>query len=181
MQHEYARRECTIHSQLKHENVVELYDYTESDKEFVLLMEYCNDANYFQDKLEEVSSASMDSKMSSIIEAFTNYESGEVAKFRARLTHWVGLHPRLWGDSFRYEDLECLGLETGSGGGGCGRVPHSKTLRFRSLSHYVSGVQREVTHGGAMWYWWIHSTRGWSKKFDSWPRNRYVGLRSYVV
>lgn len=58
VQHEYARRECTIHSQLKHENVVELYDYTESDKEFVLLMEYCNDANYFQEKLEEVSSSS---------------------------------------------------------------------------------------------------------------------------
>lgn len=33
--------------------MVELYDYTESDKEFVLLMEYCNDANYFQDKIED--------------------------------------------------------------------------------------------------------------------------------
>lgn len=44
-----------IHSQLKHENVVELYDYTESEKEFVLLMEFCNDANYFQDKIEDVS------------------------------------------------------------------------------------------------------------------------------
>jgi calcium/calmodulin-dependent protein kinase I len=53
-QHAYARRECTIHSQLKHENIVELYDYTESEKEFVLLMEYCNDANYFYDKIEEV-------------------------------------------------------------------------------------------------------------------------------
>ncbi len=58
-QHEYARNECTIHSQLKHENVVELYDYTESDKEFVLLMEYCNNANYFQDKIEDVSSSVM--------------------------------------------------------------------------------------------------------------------------
>ena len=36
-----------IHSQLKHENIVELYDYTENEKEIVLLMEYCNDANYF--------------------------------------------------------------------------------------------------------------------------------------
>jgi hypothetical protein len=35
--------------------VVELYDYTEDDKEFVLLMEYCNDANYFEDKIETVS------------------------------------------------------------------------------------------------------------------------------
>jgi len=53
-QYGYARRECTIHSQLKHENVVELYDYTEGKSEFVLLMEYCNDANYFQEKIEEV-------------------------------------------------------------------------------------------------------------------------------
>ena len=34
--------------------MVELYDYTESDKEFVLLMEYCNNANYFQEKIEDV-------------------------------------------------------------------------------------------------------------------------------
>ena len=40
---------------MKHENVVELYDYTENDKEIVLLMEYCNDANYFEDKIENVS------------------------------------------------------------------------------------------------------------------------------
>jgi hypothetical protein len=36
---------------------VELYDYTENDEEIVLLMEYCNDANYFQEKIEEVSIA----------------------------------------------------------------------------------------------------------------------------
>jgi serine/threonine protein kinase len=40
---------------MKHENVVELYDYTENEKEIVLLMEYCNSANYFEEKLEEVS------------------------------------------------------------------------------------------------------------------------------
>jgi serine/threonine protein kinase len=44
-----------IHSQLKHENVVELYDYTENEKEIVLLMEYCNHANYFEEKIETVS------------------------------------------------------------------------------------------------------------------------------
>jgi hypothetical protein len=55
--------------------------------------------------------------MSTFIEAFTDNESGEVAKFRTRLTHRFGLYPRVWGDSFRYEDLECLGLETGPGGG----------------------------------------------------------------
>ena len=38
-----------------HENIVELYDYTENQDEFVLLMEYCNDASYFEDKIENVS------------------------------------------------------------------------------------------------------------------------------
>lgn len=40
---------------MKHDNVVELYDYTENEKEIVLLMEYCNDPNYFENKIEEVS------------------------------------------------------------------------------------------------------------------------------
>lgn len=56
VQHKYARQECMIHSQLNHENVVKLFDYTEDDSQFVLLMEYCNDAGYFEDKLENVSS-----------------------------------------------------------------------------------------------------------------------------
>lgn len=55
VQHRYARQECYIHSRLKHENIVELYDYTEDDSQFVLLMEYINDASYFEDKLENVS------------------------------------------------------------------------------------------------------------------------------
>ena len=45
-----------IHSQLKHTNVVELHEYTESDDEFVLFMQYCNDAEYFDNKIVEVSS-----------------------------------------------------------------------------------------------------------------------------
>lgn len=35
--------------------MVELYDYTENEKEIVLLLEYCNDANYFEEKIENVS------------------------------------------------------------------------------------------------------------------------------
>lgn len=52
VQKDYAKRECIIHSQLKHENVVELFDYTETDQEYVLLMEFCNDAEYFENKIE---------------------------------------------------------------------------------------------------------------------------------
>ena len=51
----FARRECAVHSIFDHVNVVKLYEYTENDQEFVLFMEYCNDANYFDDKLVEVS------------------------------------------------------------------------------------------------------------------------------
>lgn len=52
VQLQYARQECMIQSELKHDNVVELFDYTENDQEIVLLMEYCNDAGYFEDKIE---------------------------------------------------------------------------------------------------------------------------------
>jgi hypothetical protein len=55
VQHRYAQQECIIHSNLaKSDNVVELYHYTESQSEIVLLMEYCNDAGYFEEKIEQV-------------------------------------------------------------------------------------------------------------------------------
>ena len=41
---EYAKRECGIHALLDHENIVKLYDYTETDEHFEMYMEYCNDA-----------------------------------------------------------------------------------------------------------------------------------------
>lgn len=52
---DFAYKECVVHSQIKHENVVKLFDYSENDTEFVLFMEYCNDAGYFNDKIMEVS------------------------------------------------------------------------------------------------------------------------------
>ena len=36
----------------KHENIVEQYDYFEDEKDIVMLMEYCNDAKYFENKIE---------------------------------------------------------------------------------------------------------------------------------
>jgi hypothetical protein len=39
---------------MKHESVVELYDYTETEKEFSMFMEYANKPFYFEEKLEEV-------------------------------------------------------------------------------------------------------------------------------
>lgn len=36
----------------KHENIVELYDYFEDQQDITMLMEYCNDAKYFENKIE---------------------------------------------------------------------------------------------------------------------------------
>ena len=63
---------------MKHENVVELFDYTENDKEIVLLMEYCNDANYFEEKIEHVSK-------NIIIEIF-------ISKYTLRLDYTIMTH-----------------------------------------------------------------------------------------
>ena len=52
---DFARKECVIHSCLEHDNVVKLHEYTENEDEFVIFMEYCNDANYFDEKLVNVS------------------------------------------------------------------------------------------------------------------------------
>lgn len=38
-----------------HENVVELYDYTETKDDYVLYMEYCDRADYLSQKILEVS------------------------------------------------------------------------------------------------------------------------------
>ncbi len=51
---EYAKKECIIHAMMKHENVVKLHEYAENEEEFVLYMEYCNDSDYFNEKINEV-------------------------------------------------------------------------------------------------------------------------------
>lgn len=50
-----ARQECVIHSQMHHENIVQLYHFAESPSTIELVMEYCNHSTYFEDRLEEVS------------------------------------------------------------------------------------------------------------------------------
>lgn len=49
-----------MHSQLNHDNVVKLHEYTESEEQFVLFMEYANDAEYFDNKIVEVSNITSD-------------------------------------------------------------------------------------------------------------------------
>lgn len=50
---EYARKECTIHKLMDHDNIVQLHDYSENETEFVMYMEYCNDSDYFNNKINE--------------------------------------------------------------------------------------------------------------------------------
>jgi serine/threonine protein kinase len=51
---EYAKRECAIHALLDHENLVKLYDYTETEDNIELFMEFCNDAQYLEQLIDEV-------------------------------------------------------------------------------------------------------------------------------
>lgn len=48
-----AKRECAIHANLKHKNVIELYEYTESDDNLDLFLEYANKATYLSDLICE--------------------------------------------------------------------------------------------------------------------------------
>lgn len=42
---------------MKHQNIVELYQYTETESDIFLLMEKPNDPGWFEDKIMKVSSA----------------------------------------------------------------------------------------------------------------------------
>ena len=47
--------ECAIHSKMDHENIVKLYEYTETKSDYVLYMEYCDHPDYLSNKILEVS------------------------------------------------------------------------------------------------------------------------------
>ena len=44
-------QECTIHSAMNHENIVKLYDYTETEDEYLLYMEFCDKGDYLAHKI----------------------------------------------------------------------------------------------------------------------------------
>jgi serine/threonine protein kinase len=50
-----AHRECAIHAHMQHPNIVKLEGYYEDADSINLIIEHCNDANYLEHKLEEVS------------------------------------------------------------------------------------------------------------------------------
>jgi hypothetical protein len=43
-----------IHSQMNHDNIVKLFEYTETKEEYLLYMEYCDRADYLASKILEV-------------------------------------------------------------------------------------------------------------------------------
>jgi len=53
---EFARTELSIHYSLSKlsNNIVHVLDYYEDEKSFYLLMEYCDEPNYFEEILENV-------------------------------------------------------------------------------------------------------------------------------
>jgi hypothetical protein len=53
--HDFARRECQIHSRMRHPNIICLYDYVESDHEYQLYMEHAEKSDYLCQKILDVS------------------------------------------------------------------------------------------------------------------------------
>ena len=57
--HEFATRECAVHSNMDHDNIVKLFDYTETEEDYLLYMEFCDKADYLPAKILEVSALNL--------------------------------------------------------------------------------------------------------------------------
>ena len=53
--HDFAKKECSIHSSMSHPNIVKLYDYSDTPEEYQLFMEYADKGDYLCKKIIEVS------------------------------------------------------------------------------------------------------------------------------
>lgn len=53
---ESAKRECVIQFAMNHPNIVKLYEYTETDEDIRIFMEYMNMSDYLEEKIHDVSS-----------------------------------------------------------------------------------------------------------------------------
>ena len=50
----FAKQECLFHSYMEHKNVVRLIEYTETDEEYIMFVEFCDRANHLQRKILDV-------------------------------------------------------------------------------------------------------------------------------
>lgn len=53
-QRKLAQQEFPLHCRLNHENIVKGLEWSENDQEYVILMEYMNQPNYFREKIDVV-------------------------------------------------------------------------------------------------------------------------------
>ncbi|CAD8092380.1 unnamed protein product [Paramecium primaurelia] len=66
IQRKQALMECKVHSQIKNDQLVALFDCFQNEEEYTLILEYMNNANYFRDKIEtELKIISTEAKMKS--------------------------------------------------------------------------------------------------------------------
>lgn len=57
LSHHFAKQECYTHQKLNHENIIKLYEYTETPQEYQLFMEYADRSDYLPSKIFEVSNS----------------------------------------------------------------------------------------------------------------------------
>lgn len=163
-------------------------------------MEYCNDPNYFERKIEEVSKNTWFVLIfkfwlfklrhqtplfcirvaNYFIELNSNHESREVAVLCGRHSRRSLLHPHEWHNPQRSQNPKRLALEA------WGRlrgfwVSNCESVWLRPLSCDEAGVQREGTHGGEVWHRRLHCPWNPKQKLTRRPRDRYVGLRSHAL
>lgn len=50
----FAKKECAIHNAMRHPNIVELFEYTETPKEYIMYMELADQGDYLSKKILDV-------------------------------------------------------------------------------------------------------------------------------
>jgi len=50
--HEFAKRECVLHKKLNHPNIIQVYDYAETNERYIIWMEYAGSCSeYFINRI----------------------------------------------------------------------------------------------------------------------------------
>ncbi len=55
LQRRQAAQEFPLHCSLHHDKIVKGYEWNETEKEYMIVMEFMNEASYFHDTIEVVS------------------------------------------------------------------------------------------------------------------------------
>lgn len=49
-----AAQEFPLHCSFNNENIVKAYEWSENEKEYIMVMEHMNKADYFEEKIDQV-------------------------------------------------------------------------------------------------------------------------------